>query len=367
MKGLRDFTTALLSHSGALVEKVPDGLEVILPNDVANALDLPEHTHLIFSTEGKGGIHLTYDSELFKKLGDLLGERGRFSVVNLPASPVRLDKLGERLSEKVILQNAVFDLERNEEGPLSYLLAYFRYTARSDERQEGISALLVNERNLSVRPFQTEGLDILEDTLEGPREGNDLVVSEAVLKALCQAQTERVKEALFDFIKSLERRLNRDVARVHRYYQSLFAEAMRIAAKKAASGEETEKAQRKIEAIETERKWKVQDLIAKYCLTVQMQPISFIRIETRAPVFWVALKRRKGRRSFPLTYNPVVKALDPLPCEGCFYPKRVSFVCDDRLHLVCPLCFAACPRCRREICRACQPRGCPRCKPVSCP
>ncbi|MBI5853987.1 MAG: hypothetical protein HZB35_01895, partial [Nitrospirae bacterium] len=169
--------------------------------------------------------------------------------------------------------------------------------------------------------------------------------------------------SLSDFSKSLERRLNRDIARVRQYYQTLAEEAMRIAAKKAAGGEDRDKAQRKIEAIETERTWKIQDLVAKYRLTLQTEPIALVRIETKAPIFWLALKRRKGRRSFPLTYNPLVKALDPFPCEGCFYPKKAPFVCDDRLHLVCPGCFAACPQCGKEICRACRPRGCPKCKP----
>jgi hypothetical protein len=363
VKSLCEFTADLLSQSGALVENIADDLEALLPDHAARVLELPEHARLTFSAEGTEGALVSYDSELFKKMGALLGARGQFSVVTLPASPIRFEKLGERLSEKVLLQNAVFDLERTSEESLSYLLTCFRYTARSDERQEGIGALLINERNLSVRPFDLEQLDLLEDGTEGSMEGSRQPASDAALKALGRAQAERARDSLSDFIKSLERRLNRDIARVRQYYQTLAEEAMRIAAKKAAGGEDRDKAQRKIEAIETERTWKIQDLIAKYRLTLQTEPIALVRIETKAPIFWLALKRRKGRRSFPLTYNPLVKALDPFPCEGCFYPKKAPFVCDDRLHLVCPACFAACPQCGKEICRACRPRGCPTCKP----
>lgn len=363
MTSLSEFTAHLLSHSGALVEQVADDLEVLLSDDVARVLALPEHARLTFSTEGRGGILVSYDSELFKRMGTLLGERGRFAVAHFPASPVRLDKLGERLSERVIFQNAVFDLERKAEEPLSYLLTYFRYTARSDERQEGIGSLLINERNLSVQPFRSAWLDLLEDDAEGSREGDAPVVSPAVVRALVQAQAERARELLSDFIKSLERRLNRDILRVHRYYRTLIEEALRIGARKVSS-EKSDKMTSKIEAIETERKWKVQDLMAKYRLTIQTEPIAFIRIETKAPVFWLTLKRRKGRRAFPLTYNPLVKVFDPIPCEGCFYPKTVSFICDDRLHLVCPACFATCPRCSKATCCACHPRGCLKCEPA---
>lgn len=368
MTSLLAFTTALLNHSGAVVEQVGDDLEVLFPEDVAEALDLPDHVRLTFPGEGKSGALLSYESELFRRMGDLLAERGRFSAVSLPAFPVRPDKLKERLSEKVILRNAVFALDSQQEDSLSYLLGCFRYIARSDDRQEGITALLINERNFSVRPFPLAQLDLLEDAMEEPGERTDQVVSGEVLKALLQAQAESAREALSEFIKSLERRLNRDIVRVHQYYQTLLEEARRTrlpegerVAARRGSGEEEEKACRKLEAIEAERKWKIHDLVSKYRLSLQTEPISFIRIETKGPIFRLVFKRRKGTRSFPLTYNPIVKGLDPLPCEGCFYPKKVSFICDDRLHVVCPSCFAACPRCGKEVCRACRPGGCPKC------
>ncbi|MBI5853986.1 MAG: hypothetical protein HZB35_01890, partial [Nitrospirae bacterium] len=172
MKSLFDFTADLLSQSGALVEHIADDLEALLPDHAARVLELPEHARFTFSAEGSEGALVSYDSELFKRMGALLGARGQFSVVALPASPIRFEKLGERLSEKVLLQNAVFDLERTAEESLSYLLTCFRYTARSDERQEGIGALLINERNLSVRPFDMEQLDLLEDITEGSMEGS---------------------------------------------------------------------------------------------------------------------------------------------------------------------------------------------------
>jgi len=361
MRNLIEFTADLLSHAGARVDRVEEGLEVLLPNEVAQRLSIPEHIRVTASPEGKGGIFLSYDSELCKKLGGLLKEEGRFAVIDLPALALRLEKIEERLAERILLQNAVFELTRKEEGLLSYLVGYFRYAARSDERQEGIVAVLINERNLSVRPFQTEWLDPLDTAASA--QVRQTTVSGQVINALLRSGTEMAREALRDFIKSLERRLQRDIARVHGYYQTLIEEAMQISPRKAAEDSESEKTQNKITAIETERKWKVQDLIGKYRLDLQMEPISFIRIETKGPIFWLTLKRRKGKRVFPLTYNPVAKAIDPFPCEGCFHPRKVSFVCDDFLHLLCPLCFAPCTRCGKARCHACHPKDCPRCGP----
>jgi hypothetical protein len=261
----------------------------------------------------------------------------------------------------VVLRNAVFQVDKSELKPISYLLAYAKYTAVSDERQEGMIASMINEFNLSIRRLQAEPLPILADTEEGPLKGSEKQGPEKVLKALSNAQTAMAKEALQDFIRSLERRLNRDIRRVGDYYQTLARETRQMIEKKTSSGGDMAKAQNKIEAIEAERKWKIQDLIAKYSLSIRLKQITIVRLETVAPVFWLMIKRRKGTRSFPLTFNPILKVLDNLPCEACSFPQKGYGVCDDHLHIVCGRCFQACPKCGKTCCSACHPEGCPKC------
>jgi hypothetical protein len=365
MKDLCSFTADLLSVCGGLVENTGDGLEILLPPDTAKALEVPEHTRLSFSMNGEDGIFVSYESNLFRNMGWLLNDRGRFCIVNVPAFPVNIEKLEERLAQKVVLQNAIFHFERREQKAISYLLAFFKYTAFSDERQEGVIASLMNEFNFSVRGMQTDPFQILVDAVEGPLEDVEREGAEKTFKTLYRAQQEIVKETLQEFIRSLERRLNRDIHRVNDYYRTLAQETQQVIEKRVTSEVEREKAQNKIEMIETERKWKVQDLISKYSLRVQLEPISLIRIETVAPVFWLLIKRRKGTRSFPLIYNPILKVLDPFPCEACYYPQKIHSLCDDKLHIVCSRCFRTCPKCGKEYCTACHPPGCPRCGPYT--
>lgn len=361
MRDLGSFTADLLSANGGLVENTVDGLEVLLPPDTANLLEIAEHTRISFSMDGGDGIFVSYESDLFRNMGRLLSDKGRFCIVSVPACQVNVEKLRERLAEKVIFQNAVFHLDRWEQRPISYLLAFFKYTALSDERQEGVIASLINEFNLSARRLDTDPFHILVNAVEGSQERVERQGTEKVIKSLYRAQREIVKEVLQDFIRSLERRLSRDIHRVSDYYRTLVQEARQVIERKAFSEGERERAQSKIEVIESERKWKVQDLIAKYSLNVQLEPISLIRIETVAPIFWLMIKRRKGTRHFPLTYNPVLRTLDSLPCEGCCYPQKAHFICDDTLHVVCHRCFVACPKCGKEYCTACCPPGCPKC------
>lgn len=363
ISSLFDFTANLLMESGALVETNADGLEVLLPPEVAGVLEIPEHANLSFAGEARDGICVSYDSEILKKMAWLMGEQGRFTTVGLALPSLRLDKIEERLDEKVIFDNAVFHVERKEEKRISYLLAYFKYSAMSDDRQEGILACLINELNLAVQKAPLEILDNLVHYGEEPTGEVERETGERVVRAFWKAQTKVVNEALLDFLASVERRMNRDIRRVHDYYHAMIHEQRQLLEKKADVPDEKQKAVSKIEAIENELKRKIQDLVGKFSIDVALEPISFIRIEATVPIFWLAVKRRKETRPFPLTFNPILKSLDPLPCEACFYPRKGHYVCDDRLHIVCRECFAPCPRCEKIYCAACHPKGCPKCKP----
>jgi len=358
---LADFTAHLLTERGAVVEPSAEGLEVLVPPEVASVLEIPEHANLSFSGEAREGIAVSYDSEILKKMARLMGERGKFSTVGLAPPSVRLEKLEERLDEKVVFHNAVFHIERKEEKRISYLLGYFKYSASSDDRQEGILACLINELNLAVQKTTPENLELIANYAEEPVEEAERDSSEKVLKAFWHAQAKIVNEALSDFLISVERRMNRDIRRVHDYYQTLIHEHRQSLEKKVATPEEKERTVSKIDAIERELKGKIQDLIGKFSIDLLLEPISFIRIEAMSPIFWLSVKRRKESRPFPLTFNPILKSFDPLPCEACFYPRKGHYVCDDRLHILCRECFTPCPRCDKIYCAACQPKGCPRC------
>jgi hypothetical protein len=359
---LADFTVHLLTESGAVVEPNGEVLEALLPAEVASVLEVSEHVELSFAGQSGGAIAVSYESEILKKMAGLVGARGKFTSVALVPTPLRVEKLEDRLAEKLGLQNAVFSRERTEETRISYLLGYSKYVARSDERHEGILGCLMNELNLSAQPIPPDILEVIahcgaDPALEAERES-----SQTVLRAFACAQREIAKEALSGFLTSMERRLNRDILRVHDYYQTLVQEHRRSLEKKLGTADDKEKAASKIAAIERELKSKIQDLIGKFSIDLSFEPISFIRVATTTPVFWISIKRRKDRRAFPVTYNPLLKSLDSLPCEACFHPRRGRYVCDDRLHIVCRHCFAPCPRCDRNFCAACHPNGCPKCR-----
>lgn len=363
MIDLFNFTIEFLRHNGAIVEEKNGAIESVFPADLAKTLKIEEYSNLVFSPDEKSGVLISFDSEVFKKLPMVFNEKGGFSVISIPSPQIRIDKIKKRIADKIIFHNAVFSVDKNEEKAISYLLAFFKFIAFSDERREGIISVLLNEFNLSSGRFEIEQLDALTDIFARPLENTERMDDEKILSALCAAPKEIVNEGLEDFLQSANRRLNRDTRRIYEYYHTLIKETRQSIEKKAFGRNKKEKEQtlNKIKAIETELKWKINDLITKYNIDIRIEPISFIRVETVAPLFWLTIKRRKMTRLFPLTYNPLLKTFDNLPCESCFNPGKVHWVCDDKLHIVCSKCFKACPRCDKRYCGACRKNRCPKC------
>lgn len=373
----------ILSHEGAALEKRDDGsLEFLLPPNVSETLGLPEHGRLSFSVEkeSEGALTVSYESELFRALEKLFSGKGRLARAFYPSSSPNIEKISKGISEKVVLSNATFRLQKVSEETNAYLLIYFQYQALSDEKREGLLSLLVSLKNFSAVPLEDPlaefGSDLVDQKQDDGKESWDGTEFLRAFEAGYEAACAQAKEVLGPFLQSLEKRLHRDIRRVHDYYEDLKRETERAFEKRRTvrpesppgpNGEDLsqEVAQRalleKLEAIEAEKHWKVQDLVSKYALTVRVEPVCGLLVETHAPVFWIEIKRRLSSRAFPVGYNPMLKRLDPLPCEACYNPRGGTFVCDDQLHLLCSQCFKKCLICGRPYCSACSRKGCPRC------
>ena len=370
-KNLHEVMEDIFTFHGAILEKTDDNfIEFLAPEDFSRKMGIPEHGRLAFeyNLSGENAIYASYDSELFKFIGKFLSENDKFAAARYPFNITSAEKLAKVIPEKTLLSNAVSRYETVERKTIGYLLVCFKYTALSDEKREGLLTLLINELNNSVTPFDNDPDILLNQLKEADRqEGAATNISIETLEHAHAAASEIVKERLEDFIRSLERRLNRDVKRIYEYYETLKREIEKTIDKKGHSNEtaetiETGKLLNKIEAIEMERKWKIQDIISKYALNIKLEPVVIIRIMTETPVFWIHIKRRLLSREFPFTYNTILRQFDNLPCESCFYPQGRYYVCDEKLHILCAKCFKKCPECNRQYCAACHRDGCPRCK-----
>jgi hypothetical protein len=364
----------ILTLEGALLERTEDGcLEFVVPPSLSETLGIPEHGKLSFAYHpfDESVIRASYESEFFRSVDRLFLGRGKMAKAVYSSQFQNIEKVSKWVSEKIALSNASFRLQKVDNQRIAYALIFFKYVAISDEKREGVFSLLINEQNLSTFSLNANLTAFWED-LKEPEE--ILTRSEGISKALqagFSAASLMVKEEFEPFIKSLGRRLNRDIKRVSEYYETLKVEIQKAFEKKVFLGrgtpeEQNEEGNRilseKLDAVEGEKSWKIQDLISKYALNVRIEPVCIVDIETESLVFWLEIKRRLSSRTFPLSYNPLLKKVDSLPCESCFYPRGTYYICDEKLHILCATCFRKCPNCGRHYCSACHPKGCPRCK-----
>lgn len=341
-----------------------------------------EHSVFHPTLPRKGRSVATYELEFFRAMERILSGKGKIARATYPSLLPHIEKISKWVPEKIVLSNATFRVQKAERQTVAYALLLFKYVALSDEKREGAFLLLVNEQNLSTLLLDDSRSDFLVG-LENPEQAW-AKPGEEILKALRAGSVAAsciIKEEFAPFVKSLERRLNRDIKRVFEYYETLKVETRKAFEKKVLWGKDSagqdkyEASQqeienilsKKLEAIEREKRWKIQDLISKYALNVRIEPVSVIDIQAESFVFWLNIKRRLSSRAFPLTYNPLVRRIDPLPCEACFHPRGGYYVCDEKLHILCNSCFKKCTSCGRQYCSACYKNGCPRCRKVDAP
>ncbi|MBI3952076.1 MAG: hypothetical protein HY314_16640 [Acidobacteria bacterium] len=377
---LKNFLERLLARHDALVEDIgEDALEVLFPPELAERLNVGEWERFYFPDASKRGASampmsglgqsptriVSYQSELLETLGELVARRGAMAVAALAEPPpVKRLELERDIERAIVLQNAVIRGQQHEQAIVPYLVFHFKYTALSDERHEGMVSLAINERTVGV----VQGLsELIPQVTLSPKLPVKAPVAgfEPMYARARRAAQSLIREALADFVKSMNRRLNRDVQHVTEYYRTIQQEIEMKIKKKGLAGEELEREQSRIRATEIELERKVSDLQAKYDLKVQVEAVALLRLLLPVMLLRLNVMRRKWIVPIELAWNPLLRQLERVTCLGCFRPSKSIFICDDQRHSICPECFKPCFTCQRPCCRACAPRGCPRCEKIT--
>ncbi|MGH9753615.1 MAG: hypothetical protein ACREA2_12605, partial [Blastocatellia bacterium] len=257
-------------------------------------------------------------------------------------------------------------LSQVEQAWTRYLIFIFRYTAVSDEKREGTIRLGINLINGSaIDPMVDQLLAMAMDESATETVTKPAVsqlpadwTAERLKKAVTRAAPARVRAHLSQFVNGMQRRLDRDLERLHEYFSGLREESWRKLKKQKG---DAARERLRIEAAEREYQAKVADLKQKYDLRVNIEPVQTLELISQVQRVTLVIKRRKGERKLALDWNPVARQLDPPPCEWSFVAEGSRAVCDDQLHIVSPAGHAPCPQCGKEYCRVCSSRRCPKC------
>jgi hypothetical protein len=376
MTALRDFVADLMERQGAAVEPLePDGLAVIAPPEIRAAFGWPELARLGFGAElPPAAQRIGIEGDWLERFGALLADHGRRAErqIVLDRPPAAGDP--ERLLGHVLdLPNAVWRLQGQRATWTRCLLIAFRTTATSDEKRENILWMGFNtgtgaalgdvlarlRASLGDLPWQAPDPTVKEAA--GP--GWDAATLEARVRPTLDAA---VRAELAPFLRSMQRRLARDQARLHGYHDDLRRESLRrlvalegIEGAKADADRQRE--QLRIAAIEREYRAKLDDLRHNYALRVTVDWIQTLELFVPVQRLEVLIRRRKGERLIHLDWHPLARLAEPPACDWGLGLTATRLVCDERLHLTEPAGQDPCPGCAKPFCRACHPAACPRC------
>jgi len=376
---MQGFVADLLRHEGALVEAVePEGLEVLAPRPVQQALGLGELSHLGFgSTLPPGAQRVGLEGDWLDRFAQVLGRQGRWTrrVLSAP-SRAPGDPEGV-LGQELVLDNATFRLLDVSPAWTRYLVLDFRVSAVSDDKRDFTVRLGVN---LATGALPDAVLASLAPTLDasapdepaGGGSGSDAVMPDdaalpapwerdRLLALAARALPPRVEAALAPFVKGLRRRLGRDGDRLHAYHNDLHREAMRRAVALAESDPRRRREEQRAEAVGREYRAKLDDLARQYATRVTVEWVQTLELMMPVQRFTAQVRRRKADRTIRLDWNPLARRLEMPMCEWSASAERPRLVCDDALHLVVPAALDPCQSCRRPFCRACHPERCPKC------
>jgi len=376
---MQGFVVDLLRHEGALVEAVePEGLEVLAPPPVQQALGLGELSRLGFGgTLPPGAQRVGLEGDWLGRFAQVLGPQGRWTRRILPA-PSRAPGDPEGvLGQELVLDNATFRLLDVSPAWTRYLVLDFRVSAVSDDKRDFTLRLGVN---LATGALPDAVLAALAPTLDAPADdgsvpngsGADAVAPDdaalpvpwertRLLGLVARALPPRVETALAPFAKGLRRRLARDGDRLHAYHNDLHREAMRRALALAGGDPRRHREEQRAEAVGREYRAKLDDLARQYATRVTVEWVQTLELTMPVQRFTAQVRRRKADRTIQLDWNPLARRLETPMCEWSASAERPRLACDDALHLVVPAALAPCPSCDRPFCRACHSGRCPKC------
>ena len=315
------FAAEALELEGALVEAGDGCLDALLPLEVARSLGWDEEVRLaprVAEREGEERIRaIGYGSKDLEVLVERVRERGAISCRRWDAPMT-----GHRDVAMVARQRLRF----RTRGPISfapatspmvsYLTVHYGVTVLSEESHEMLVGATINEGTLGPVPGLAAGVSRLDPR---PKPGGREAATGPWLPAqvLAAAGREAGRAALDQtrpFLAAMERRRLRDLERLHSYYESLAREAAR-----PRRGHQPARvtAEERFESIRGEYQRKALELEHRYALRVRLRPATVERLTLQVWQSLCQLRWKRAERAVPVIWNPVLRDLEPLPCDRC--------------------------------------------------
>ncbi len=334
---LLSFAAQVFEKHGGITERDDNHVMALLPPGLARSLDLPEEVQL-----GDGAVPLLYGSPVLDRLIQVATKKIPLIFGRIEVPYLKKGGFEQLIGQDIVFTNGQVRVTGRAEARTSYMVLICRYVALSDERKEGLVEVGTHEgTGAIIEDFESLWPEFRPEfyTLGKVPPHFSIHLEQTISNAMQKARV-LAEEKLIDFIKSMQRRLHRDVKNTREYY-----EALRKEMEASLSHHNLSEAQRheriaKIEDLPGEMARKIEDLKQKYKIQVRLRPCAALRFLVNVVQIMAGIRFRKHRRTVHLTWNPISRRLDPLVCERCYESTRSVHPRekDSRILLLCPSC-----------------------------
>lgn len=329
---LREFTVGLLERRGAAVEW-PASFEegyAVLPPEVAKQLHGWELMALT-AQAGQEGLAVNLATDFLERVQPLVDSEPWHGAFTIPDLYLKQGRLEELFARTFTWQNVKVRMLDPKPVRVEYHVWYYFATLQSEDRYEDFFSIALNS--------ETGGEVSIPEALEC--EGVQ-PWAEAPLAQETHARAVRRALATLDgraapFVARMEARRARDHKRLKEYYSALLKEEREVAGGPVDPGRAAGK---QAQAVELELQRKLQELDERYRLRLDLTPVVLVRLNLPVLAIPFEVFRRQARRVHSTYWNPLLGALEPLPCESCDAPIFSVTFSNVEVGALCDACAA---------------------------
>ena len=334
---LLEFAARCLDSKGAVIEPGSGYLDCLLPREISDFLSVPQELRL-----GAGAHELAYGLPVLDRLVELATKDTPVVYGSLDSGYLKKEGFDRIVRQSMVFPDARVKCMGRAEVKRTYMILGVKYTAVSDERKEGLVNICLNESSGAVLPeminmWQSFSPDFYAEGKVPPH--FPLHVAKIIKAGLATARKASRNE-LDLFLKSMERRLRRDITSTVSYYAALAAEMEEGLGRTGLSKEAIEGRRAKIAALPVERDQKIRDLVQKYSVRLRLTAKAALRFIMSVVQVSAYVQKGKEKGQFLLIWNPILQGIEPVTCLRCGKTIRTIYFMEDRSGLghVCEKC-----------------------------
>jgi len=335
-RDLQTFAVELFERSGGVADWPTSDApgSVVMPAEVARSAHLPGEEFALSTVMAPGALQVGLAGEFLDQAARVLEVAvPRDGSFGIPTRYLTSRDLTDNILRTFAWQNARAKYSTAEPALVEYHLWTLHGTLRSEDVWEAIFHVAVNAESRAI----VELTDVLEEPdVQGSSPVGPTDEPSTYPTAIAEGKRQLIA-ASAEFVRRIEKRLERDRKRLQDYYRALSREADGSKRRAAAVPSPDEIAAKK-RAVDLELRRKLSELNENYALRAVMKPVTLARVRIPALIVPVTIQRKQAVRNYRLYWNPLLKKLEPLSCHRCRRPTFAATFSNETVDLLCTAC-----------------------------